>query len=171
MKKLVILGALVLVAGMVVMAGCGKKAEPVQPLPIPEKPAVAPAIPEHPAAAPVAPVAAPAAPVAPAEMSLTKDIMPIFVRACGACHVHGGTSQAVAKGTFFDTKEDITSRVGKYIIPGKPEESGVYKICAQQITVGESKIVMPPPTAPVPAWTAAELAKLAQWITEGAKDN
>jgi mono/diheme cytochrome c family protein len=148
------------------MAGCGKKAETVQPPPT-ENPAAVPATPESPAAAP----AVPAAPAAAVEISLAKDLMPLFVRSCGACHAHGGSGAAVARGTYYDTKEDITARVGKYIIPGKPEESGVYKICAQTMPVGESKIVMPPPGAPMPAWSKEELAKLAQWIKDGAKDN
>ena len=106
------------------------------------------------------------------KVSLTKHLIPVFRRSCGVCHKRkGGRPKAVAQGFFYDEKEDIIGLVGKSIIPGKPEESELLAILNQSHTVGERKIVMPPPGTRYPKWHEKDLALFARWIEQGAQDN
>lgn len=105
-------------------------------------------------------------------VSLANNVMPLFVRSCGACHKReGGNPAAVANGAYFETKEDILGKVGSVIIAGKPEESGLLKVLDQSMPVGKNGIVMPPPGTPVPRWKEKELELLSRWIARGAGDN
>jgi len=105
-------------------------------------------------------------------ISLEQDLMPVFSRSCGACHQReGGNEKAIVNGVFYETKADILEKVGQYIIPGKPKDSGLFKVCSQSVPVGESLIVMPPPKSNVPKWSTEELDRFSQWITAGALDN
>ncbi|MBN2602267.1 MAG: hypothetical protein JXR87_09770, partial [Candidatus Marinimicrobia bacterium] len=67
--------------------------------------------------------------------------------------------------------DDIISKVGKHIINGKPDESGLYKICAQTLTVSDESIVMPPPGSGIPKWDQSDLEIFAKWIAAGALNN
>lgn len=105
-------------------------------------------------------------------VSLEQDLMPVFTRSCGGCHQReGGNEKAIVNGVFYETKADIMAKVGKHIIPGKPQDSGLFKVCNQSVPVGEGLIVMPPPKSEVPKWSKEELDKFSQWITAGAPDN
>jgi hypothetical protein len=105
-------------------------------------------------------------------VSLAKDLMPVVERSCGVCHKReGGNEHAVENKAYFETKADILGRVGKYIIAGKPEESGLLKILDRTMKVGDHELVMPPPGKEVPPWSKEELEKFSTWIEEGAKDN
>ncbi|MHC4777574.1 MAG: hypothetical protein ACYTFG_03235 [Planctomycetota bacterium] len=105
-------------------------------------------------------------------VSFSKDLMPLFERSCGVCHKReGGNEHAVENGVYYEKKGDVLSKVGKYIIAGKPEESGLLKILNQTMKVGDSEIVMPPPGKDIPPWSKEELEKFTTWIKEGAKDN
>ncbi|MDF7809240.1 hypothetical protein P4E94_17480 [Pontiellaceae bacterium B12219] len=106
------------------------------------------------------------------EVSLEKDLLPLFQRSCGTCHEpDSGIRGAIRDGTFFNTKKDILDKVGKSIIPGKPDESGLVKVLDQTKTFGKKKLVMPPPGAGEPKWNEEEIASFKSWITAGAKDN
>jgi len=108
----------------------------------------------------------------PHAVSLNTAILPIFTRSCGVCHKReGGNDEAVANKSYFETREDILARVGKFIIPGKPGESGLIKVLDQTYPVGKDKVVMPPPGSDVAKWSSEELKLFSQWILEGAKDN
>ena len=105
-------------------------------------------------------------------VSLSNQVIPLFVRSCGVCHKReGGNPAAIANATYFETKEDILGKVGSFIIAGKPEESGLLKILNQSMPVGKNKIVMPPPGTSVPKWNMEELGFFSSWITQGAEDN
>ena len=105
-------------------------------------------------------------------ISLEQDLMPVFSRSCGGCHQReGGNKNAIVNQVFYETKADILEKVGQYIIPGKPQDSGLFKVCNQSVPVGDSLIVMPPPKSNVPKWSTEELDKFSQWITAGAPDN
>jgi mono/diheme cytochrome c family protein len=107
-----------------------------------------------------------------AEVSLEKNLMPLFQRSCGTCHEpDSGIRGAIKDGAFFNTKKDILDKVGKSIIPGKPDESGLVKVLDQTKKFGKKELVMPPPNADVPKWTEEEIASFKSWITAGAKDN
>jgi hypothetical protein len=108
----------------------------------------------------------------PAAVSLAKDLMPVFAESCTVCHRReNGSEAAIEGGTIIETKEDILKAVGTGIVPGKPEASPFLKVLDQTIAVGRNKLVMPPPNAKAPKWTAEELALFSRWIAEGAKDN
>jgi len=105
-------------------------------------------------------------------ISLEQDLMPVFSRSCRGCHQReGGNKDAVVNQVFYETKADILEKVGQYIVPGKPQDSGLFKVCSQSVPVGESLIVMPPPKSDVPKWSTEELDKFSQWIAAGAPDN
>jgi hypothetical protein len=109
---------------------------------------------------------------ATAAVSFAGDIMPVFTRSCAGCHRReGGFEAAIEGGAFFEKKEDILAKVGTFIVPGKPAESGFLKVLNQSIPVGRDKIVMPPPKSRASKWTKEELDLFSRWIAEGAKDN
>ena len=106
------------------------------------------------------------------EVSLEKDLMPLFQRSCGTCHApDSGVRGAIKNGTFFNTKEDVLGKVGTFIIPEKPEESGLLKVLDQTMTFGKRDIPMPPPKSEDPKWSEEELKKFTDWVKAGAKDN
>ena len=105
-------------------------------------------------------------------VSLAKDILPMFVRSCGACHKReGGIAHAIENGTFYETKADILGRVGTHIVAGKPDESGLIKVLDQSVTVGDHNVPMPPPESGVPKFSAEDMELFKKWIAEGAEDN
>ena len=106
------------------------------------------------------------------DVSLSEDLLPLFVRSCGACHKRErGNEAAVEHETYYETGEDILGKVGKHIIAGKPEESGLVKVLNQSQPVSEHKIVMPPPESEIMKWNDEEVALFEKWIKDGAKDN
>lgn len=105
-------------------------------------------------------------------VSFAGEIMPVFVRSCGVCHKReDGNEAAVKNQKYYELPQDVLGAIGKFIIPGKPEESGLIKVCDQTYPVGEKKIVMPPPRSDAPKWTDEELVLLTKWIEQGALDN
>ena len=105
-------------------------------------------------------------------ISLEKDIMPIFKRSCGVCHNRQNqNSPATEHDVYYENKDDILSKVGKFIIVGNPDESGLYKICSQTIKVSDKQVIMPPPGSGILKWTEPELEKFAKWIAAGALNN
>jgi len=117
-------------------------------------------------------VALAALPVLGKEVSLEKDLMPLFQRSCATCHApDSGVRGAIKDGTFFDTKKDIMDKVGTFIIPGKPEESGLLKVLDQTKKFGKRNIPMPPPKSGDPKWSEEEIAEITAWIKAGAKNN
>lgn len=106
------------------------------------------------------------------EVSLKKDLMPLFKRSCGTCHApDSGIRGAIKGGAFFNTEKDILGKVGSAIKAGKPEESGLIKVLDQTAKFGKKKLVMPPPKADEPKFTKEEIANVVAWIKAGAKDN
>lgn len=106
------------------------------------------------------------------EISLEKDLMPIFKRSCAECHNPESTNRgAIKDGAYFSTKEDILGKVGTFILPGKPEESGLIKVLDQSMKFGKRKLVMPPPKSELPKFSEKELKQFSDWIKDGAKDN
>lgn len=107
-----------------------------------------------------------------AEVSLEKDLMPLFKRSCGTCHApDSGIRGAIKDGAFFNTQKDILGKVGGPIKAGKPEESGLIKVLDQTAKFGKKKLVMPPPKADETKFSKEEIAKVVAWIKAGAKDN
>lgn len=106
------------------------------------------------------------------EVSLEKDLIPLFKRSCGTCHApDSGIRGAIKDGAFFNSKKDILGKVGGPIKPGKPEKSGLMKVLNQTAKFGKNKLVMPPPKSDKSKFSKEELEKVATWIKAGAKDN
>ena len=106
------------------------------------------------------------------EVSLEKDLMPLFQRSCGTCHApDSGVRGAIKDGAFFNTKEDVLGKVGTFIIAEKPEESGLVKVVDQTKKFGKKQLVMPPAKSDDPKWSKEEIALFKAWIKSGAKDN
>jgi len=106
------------------------------------------------------------------DVSLEKDLMPLFQRSCGTCHEpDSGIRGAIKDGAFFNTKKDILGKVGGPIVAGKPDESGLVNVLKQEVKFGKKEIVMPPAGSDVPAFTKEEIEKVVAWIKAGAKDN
>ncbi len=107
-----------------------------------------------------------------AEVSLEKDLIPIFMKSCGECHNPESTNRGAIKNkAYFNTKEDILGKVGKHIKAGNPEESGLLKVLDGTAKFGKRDMPMPPPKSELPAFSKEERAKVAAWIKDGAKDN
>lgn len=103
------------------------------------------------------------------EVSLEKDLMPLFQRSCAGCHqADDGNPDAIKTGFLFKEKKNVLDTVGKIIIKEKPEQSYLLMV----VTPSEkNKKMMPPPRSRAPALTAEEIQKITDWIKAGAKDN
>ncbi len=106
------------------------------------------------------------------EVSLAKDVMPLFARSCTGCHQReGGNPKAVDQGPYLEKKSDILRIVGSMITPGKPENSYLLMIMDQP-KPGQPRVkMMPPPQSKVPRLTDKEIQQVSDWIKAGAKDN
>ena len=124
------------------------------PAAVPATPAVAAAPAPTPAPAPtVTPVATPA--VLVAKVDYEKQVKPIFAEYCYKCHGLGKHSEGLSL--------DVQASAMRRINPGNPARSGVYR--AMTSGVG-SEDHMPPASEEQPS--AADIATIGQWITEGA---
>jgi mono/diheme cytochrome c family protein len=106
------------------------------------------------------------------EVSLEKDLLPLFQRSCGGCHEPDSAIRGAIKGgAFFNTKADLLEKVGGPIVAGKPDESGLIKVLDQTAKFGKRDLVMPPPNADGAKFSTEEIEKVKAWIKAGAKDN
>lgn len=96
-----------------------------------------------------------------AEVSFTKDIAPIFVTKCLACH-----NAEKAKGGYrlhnFEALMKPGSSKDASVIAGKPSESTLFKL----VTAKDEDDRMPQKDDPLPP---AEIALIKQWIEQGAR--
>ncbi|EDM26384.1 probable chromosome segregation protein [Lentisphaera araneosa HTCC2155] len=95
-----------------------------------------------------------------AEIDFNRDIRPIFNRSCTGCH--GGVKKA--GGLSLITKEEAYGKTehGIGIVPGKAEESMLYKL----ITHEDPSRRMPFEKTPL---TAEEITLIRDWINDGAQ--
>lgn len=101
--------------------------------------------------------------VSAGEVSFNRDIRPIFTGQCTSCH--GGVKEAGGISFVFRDKALAAGESGNStIIPGKPDQSELMK----RVTCTDPDDIMPKPERG-PALKPTEIAKLRQWITEGAK--
>lgn len=106
------------------------------------------------------------------EVSLEKDLMPIFAKSCADCHNPESSNRGAIKNkAYFATKADILGKVGMHIKAGNPDESGLMKVLDQTAKFGKRNMPMPPPKSELPKFSEDELKKVADWIKAGAKDN
>lgn len=102
------------------------------------------------------------------KLSYNRDIRPILSDRCFACH--GPDANTREADLRLDTPEGAYAALdpeGKWhqIKPGEPETSEVF----YRITTDDEIDMMPPPEAKLPRMTSEEVAKIEQWIREGAE--
>ncbi|MCC7062878.1 MAG: PSD1 domain-containing protein [Planctomycetes bacterium] len=93
-----------------------------------------------------------------------RDVRPILADRCFRCHGPAENGRE-AKLRLDERDEAIAARKhGAAIVPGKPEQSLVW----QRLTTHDEDERMPPQKSGKPAFSAAEVAIVEQWIAEGA---
>jgi hypothetical protein len=115
-------------------------------------------------------------PPAAAEVSFANEIQPIFTTSCALSGCHAGNSPQ--QGMNLSAGQAFANIVGVHskeapslnrIEPGDPQKSYLWhKISGTQSTVGGSGGRMPFGRAPLPD---DQIAKIQQWIQQGAKNN
>ncbi len=99
-----------------------------------------------------------------APLSFTRDVQPLLAENCLACH--GPDPAARKAGLRLDTKEgifDSTEKRGPAVIPGKPEESELWK----RIVTTDPDDLMPPAESHK-SLTPEQKDLFKQWIVDGA---
>lgn len=97
------------------------------------------------------------------EISFNRDIRPIFLKNCTACH--GGVKEAGGISFIYRDRAIIEGESGKIaIVPGKPDESEIMR----RIRSTDPDEVMPQPKHGSPL-KEKEITLLETWISEGAK--
>jgi hypothetical protein len=94
----------------------------------------------------------------PDSVYFANDIYPLISSTCAMSGCHDARTRA--DGVDLSNYAGILREVS----PGRPTNSELYK---EIVKTGSER--MPPP--PMPAWTAAQVALLNKWITQGAKNN
>ena len=97
-------------------------------------------------------------------VSYYKAVRPILVKSCQGCHQ---PAKAAAKIVLVDYRQLLAGahEDEKVIVPGKPEESLLYKAVIPQ---GDKAPSMPKKAEPL---STAETGVIKRWISEGAKDD
>ena len=88
------------------------------------------------------------------------DIRPILSDNCFRCH--GPDAKSRQAGLRLDSKE---SAYDQAIVPGKPQESEMIR----RVSSKDPSYRMPPPQSSAKPLTEAEIAKLSEWIKQGAE--
>ena len=100
---------------------------------------------------------------APGEVRFNRDIRPIFAKHCTACH--GGVKEAGGISMIFRDRLLAEGESGSVpVVPGKPEISEMIR----RVKSKDPDEIMPQPKHGPPL-SSGEIAKLEQWIKEGAK--
>lgn len=150
----------------------GAKPDSEKPAATPPQPAANPALPPQKPAAPKAKAVAsvkpspPAKPAIVGKVDFVKHIKPVFETHCVSCH--GPERQRM--GFRVDTREAAFKGgkvYGPAIVPGSPPNSSLYHRISMRPDRDIHDELMPPVRRKDPL-TAAEIALIAQWITEGA---
>ena len=97
------------------------------------------------------------------EVRFNRDIRPIFAKNCTACH--GGVKEAGGISLIFRERLLVEGESGNIpVVPGKPEISEMIR----RVKSKDPDEIMPQPKHGPPL-SSGEVAKLEQWIREGAK--
>jgi hypothetical protein len=99
-------------------------------------------------------------------VSFANDIQPVFAVNCVGCHGNSGGLSLKASGAYANLVNTTSFNYGPLVrvVPGKPEESVLYRKLSGDPTVGSSM----PPSGPL---DAATLELIRVWIAEGALNN
>jgi hypothetical protein len=97
------------------------------------------------------------------EVSFNRDIRPIFLKNCTACH--GGVKEAGGISFIYRDRALLKGESGEIaIVPGKPDQSEIMR----RVRSKDPEEVMPKPKHGSPL-KEKEIALLETWISEGAK--
>jgi hypothetical protein len=100
-------------------------------------------------------------PYAAARVEFNRDIRPILSDKC--YHCHGFDPNTREAGLRLDEREAAVA--DGHIVPGAPEQS----LILQRVMTHDADDVMPPPESKLGRLTESEIAKIKQWIQEGAE--
>lgn len=103
----------------------------------------------------------PALPCAAATVEFNRDIRPILSDKC--FHCHGFDPNTREADLRLDEREAAVA--DGHIVPGDPEKS----LILQRVMTHDADDVMPPPQSKLGRLTESEIAKIKQWIQEGAE--
>lgn len=95
------------------------------------------------------------------KLQFNRDIRPILSDKCFACHGNDKNKRSV--DMRLDVRDSAVRE--KALVPGKPDDS----LALERITSDDPDIVMPPPHAKLGKLTPEEVAKIRQWIAQGAE--
>ena len=98
------------------------------------------------------------------KISFNRDIRPIFSDICFTCH--GPDASKVKGGLRLDSKDAAMKggESGVAIVPGKPEQSEVFK----RLTTHDAEDIMPPKKFGK-TLSAEQIETVRRWIAEGAE--
>src|SRR3954470_2266243 len=94
-------------------------------------------------------------------VDFAREVRPILTSQCFQCH--GPDEKARKAKLRLDLREEAV-KAGA-IVPGKPDESELVK----RVCSNDPDTRMPPEKSKKPALTAAQIATVKRWISEGAK--
>ena len=99
-------------------------------------------------------------------VSFSKDVQPVLAQYCEECHQAGGTG-AEASGFLVATYGNVMAgtKLGPMVVPHDALSSNLYRLVAGEV---HPSITMPHGKEKL---TPADIAKIEQWIEQGAKDN
>jgi len=108
------------------------------------------------------------------QVDFKKEIQPIFKASCVKCHSENNPRHMAAGGLRLDDKAAAMEggKSGKDIVPGKADESLLYKVLKAPEKVGDEEIHQMPKamrnqkTKPL---SAKQIELIKQWIDQGAK--
>lgn len=92
-----------------------------------------------------------------------KDVKGIIDKNCAGCH-KGEKAKAGLDVTSLESINKGSKKTAKLIVPGKPDESQLFKVCTK-----DGKPQMPPAKAKNRP-SADDLVLLKKWIADGAKE-
>lgn len=97
------------------------------------------------------------------EVSFNRDIRPLLVKNCFACH---GDAKLLEGNVMLKSFADATGETGyePVVVPGNSAASPMYK----RITAGHQEMLMPPPETGK-RLTQIEIERVARWIDSGAE--
>ena len=102
------------------------------------------------------------------KVDFVKDVQPIFASKCVSCHGADPKGKKPKGGYDLTTKEKAfkTGDNKNNLVPGKPEESLMYKTLLGPVGSGDDEISRMP--SKKDALPAEEIAIIKQWIKDGA---
>ncbi len=99
-------------------------------------------------------------------VSFAKDVKPIIDQHCVECHTNNGKG-TMASGFVVDSYESLMkgTKFGPVVVAGDPLSSSLYRLVSGEV---DKSIQMPHNKDPL---SADKIAKIEQWIAQGAKNN